>query len=288
MSVVLELVAAPAPAMIQDLGRVGCMHQGVPPGGPLVPELFAAANRSLNNPGNTPALEIYGRLVLAVHGGAVWVALNQDRWLAMEGTHLTVPCPASSYVSYLAVQGGFVVPQVLGGKGTLLSAALGGFEGRLLRRGDRLTVGVSINQECGAQSIPSLSVAAPIRILPGPDRPRFAKAAYAALLAEPFILSTARDRVGIRLSGPPLARIDSDTAISTPMVVGALQVPASGELIALGPDHPTTGGYPVVATIIRTDFGRLAAQLPGTSVRFTEVTVPEARAAWTDYHESIR
>lgn len=283
----LEVVAAPTPAMIQDMGRSGYMHQGVPPGGALVPEFFVAANRALANPANTPALEIYGELILAVRDGTVRVALDGHSWLAAKGSHISVPRSADVYVRYLAVQGGFNVPQILGGRSTLLGAAIGGFEGRLLRRGDHLKVGAIIKQEGRAPEVPAPSFAAPIRIISGPDRARFTEAAYTALLSEPFILTAARDRVGIRLGGARLARIDDDTAVSTPMAIGALQVPASGELIALGPDHPTTGGYPVIATVIRADFGRLAAQAPGASVEFREVTVAEARAAWLEYRTLI-
>jgi allophanate hydrolase subunit 2 len=72
----------------------------------------------------------------------------------------------------------------------------------------------------------------------------------------------------MRLTGPPLERADSDTGISTPLVRGAIQVPASGEAIVLGPDHPTTGGYPVIATVVRSSLGSLAARPPGAPVRF--------------------
>jgi allophanate hydrolase subunit 2 len=76
------------------------------------------------------------------------------------------------------------------------------------------------------------------------------------------------DRVGIRLEGPGLARVDDDTALSAPMMRGAIQVPASGEPIVLGPDHPTTGGYPVIATVVRADLGALSARQVGALVRF--------------------
>jgi allophanate hydrolase subunit 2 len=82
----------------------------------------------------------------------------------------------------------------------------------------------------------------------------------------------------MRLRGPALARLDDDRGASVPMVRGAIEVPASGEPIVLGPDHPTTGGYPVLAVVIRADQGALAARRPGAAVRFEAVTLEQARA----------
>lgn len=73
----------------------------------------------------------------------------------------------------------------------------------------------------------------------------------------------------MRLVGPALARADADDGISSPMLRGAIQVPSSGEPIVLGPDHPTMGGYPVLATVVASDFGSLMVRPPGSAVRFT-------------------
>ena len=93
------------------------------------------------------------------------------------------------------------------------------------------------------------------------------------VLASDYRVSMRSDRVGIRLEGPRLARIDDDTAVSAPMVRGAIQVPASGEPIVLGPDHPTTGGYPVLAVLARAELGRFHARPVGATVRFVCVGV---------------
>jgi allophanate hydrolase subunit 2 len=109
---------------------------------------------------------------------------------------------------------------------------------------------------------------AAIRIVPGPDLDRFESDAFERLLVSVFHVAVQSDRVGTRLLGPPLSRADADVGASAPMVEGAIQVPASGEPIVLGPDHPTTGGYPVIATVVRRDLGALMAKAIGSIVRF--------------------
>ncbi len=283
----LEVLAAPAPALVQDAGRPGHMRHGVPPGGALVPELFAAANRAVGNAWHAAALEIYGDLVLGVHGGVVWLAIDEHAWFASAGEQVVVSQSNKACVRYLAVQGGIEVPEVLGGRGTLLTAAIGGLAGRPLRRGDILHAGLQNVRTHRARRPVRLDPEGAIRIIPGPDGTRFELDAIKCLTGQTFTVSPASDRIGMRLAGPRVGRIDDDTPASTPMVRGAIQVPASGELIVLGPDHPTTGGYPVIATVIRADVGRLAARRSGAPVQFRAVTLSEARAAWRRFSAEI-
>jgi allophanate hydrolase subunit 2 len=183
-------------------------------------------------------------------------------------------------VRYLAVGGGLDVPMQLDGRGTLLTASLGVFGGRALRSGDRLSILTSRTHEARPLTPLTFDANAPIRIVAGPDLERFAPDALNVLLHNTFTVSTASDRVGTRLDGPPLPRIDRDDAGSRPMVRGVIEVPSGGSPIVLGPDHPTTGGYPVLAVVIRADQGAFAARRASAPVRFRAVDVDEARAAW--------
>jgi allophanate hydrolase subunit 2 len=126
----------------------------------------------------------------------------------------------------------------------------------------------------------ALPLEAEVCVVLGPDLGHFGLEAEEVLLGSTFTVSPASDRVGMRLRGPPLPQADEGSGLSGPMVRGALQVPSSGEAIILGPDHPTTGGYPVLAVVIRADWGLLAARRPGASVRFRAVSVEQAREAW--------
>ncbi|MCY1083083.1 biotin-dependent carboxyltransferase family protein [Archangium lansingense] len=277
----LEVLEAAGPAMVQDGGRAGLMHHGVPPGGALVPEWLAAANRSVGNVWSAAALECYGRLELRLHGRDAWVSVDGRASRVEAGGQFSVPAPEAGVVRYVAVEGAFDVPEVLGGRGTLPVARLGGVEGRVLKRGDVLPLGA------GGGSREELSVALPldaeVRVVLGPDLGRFGADAVEVLLESAFSVSPTSDRVGMRLRGPALPHADEGSGLSGPMVRGALQVPASGEVIVLGPDHPTTGGYPVLAVVIRADWGSLFARRPGAAVRFRAVSVDEAREFWRQH-----
>jgi allophanate hydrolase subunit 2 len=234
---VIRVVSVQGLALVQDGGRPGRMHEGVPPGGALVPEALAAANAAVGNASDAAAIEHYGRIELEVDGAA--------RAFVPDGR-----------VGYVAIAGGLDAPLVLGGRGALLGAGIG----RPLRAGDTFP-----GRVVGVGRAPG---AGPIRVLPGPDLDRLAPAALATLLAGAYTVSPIGDRAGIRLVGPRIDVLVVDGP-SAPMVRGAIQVPPSGELIVLGPDHPTTGGYPVVAVVVRADCGRFAALSPGRTVRFT-------------------
>jgi biotin-dependent carboxylase-like uncharacterized protein len=255
--------------MVQDAGRPGHMHEGVPPGGALVPELLARANVAARNAPGAAAIESFGALSLEAREDAL-VAFDDGKARPLSaGTSLTIASDGAR-VRYVAVRGGIDVPELLGGRGTLLVASLGGHEGRALRRGDVLHAGDAPAVDTAMPSAPDLVAA--VRVVPGPDRDRFPDEALEVLLSSSFVVDARSDRVGVRLVGPALPRLGSDSGASSPMVRGAIQVPPSGMAVVLGPDHPTTGGYPVLATVIAKDFGSLAARPPGTRVRF--VTQP--------------
>jgi 5-oxoprolinase (ATP-hydrolysing) subunit C len=264
---VIHLVAVAGLATVQDGGRHGRMHEGVPPGGALVPELLARANAAVGNPDGEAAIELFGAITLQ---GAFGMLVAADDGAACElgepdrSDPWRIAC-VGARVRYVAVRGGIDVPTVLGGRGTLLGAGLGGHEGRALRRGDALRVGALPERPRRSLAPPDLD--APIRVVPGPDVDRFGTGAIDALLASTFQVSERSDRVGVRLSGTPLRGGDAADA-SAPMTVGAIQIPPSGLPIILGPDHPTTGGYPVLATVVGASVGALAARRIGAAVRF--------------------
>lgn len=269
----LDVRKAQGPALVVDGGRIGHMHEGVPHGGALVPEALARANAAAGNDAGAAAFELYGPFAVAARGATFMVADDAGitRVLA-DGQTFEVATEGRARVRYLAVRGGLDVRVVLGGRGTMLGARMGGLDGRTLRRGDLLGVGAASGR--GASSSASAGESdeasdrdAPIEVLLGPDHDAGVER---ALLATTFTVGAASDRVGTRLEGPALpahSMQDARDRRSAPMLPGAIEVTPAG-LVVLGPDHPTTGGYPVVAVVSSRSLGRLFTRPVGSRVTF--------------------
>jgi len=239
----LEVVKAQGLATVQDLGRPGRMHQAVPPGGALVPELLVAANRAAGNRDAAAGIEVLGRLVVRAREPVV-----TSHGSLAAGEELVVTSEPLR-VAYLAIRGGVaaLVALVCAGTGTVLSAGM-----TITSAGEARVDGEPVILEDG-----------PIRVIPGPD------AVSAVLVARSYRILPASDRVGTRLQG---ARIEvAGQGASRPMVRGAIEVPPDGQPIVLGPEHPTTGGYPLIGVVASADIGRLFAIRLGGSVRFQYV-----------------
>lgn len=276
METEIRILAAPAGATVQDAGRTGWLHAGVPPSGPLDATAHAAANVAVGNDPREAALEIpLGELRVASLG-PVRVSIDGEAAVTLpSGAELVVPaCPRA--VRYLAVAGGFAVPLVLGSRSTLLIAGWGGFSGRAVRAGDVLPVGSAGEPAARANAVPSVSAPpepALIHVQPGPHLARMPDA-LAQLIATTWLVSSRSDRVGVRLEGTPIARAGDDRGPPAPMIRGAIQVTTDGTPIALGPDHPVTGGYPVLAVMGRASQAVLARLRPRRALRFAVVEGP--------------
>lgn len=289
---------------IQDLGRPGLAHLGVPGSGAADAASLRLANSLVGNPASAAGLEVtLGRLavrfdtaaVVAVTGAPVPLTLHSpgvgspasDRGPATAlpprhgraiavpaGTVLRLGSPAVGLRSYVAVAGGIDVPPVLGSRS---ADRLSGVGPAPLRTGDRLRVGRPRSAIQNAPlDRPGTDWAAagvdpvPLRVLAGPRDDWFARDALTALVAGSYQVTQASNRTGLRLAGQPLARSPGRPGElpSEGVAAGSLQVTHDGQLILLLADHPTTGGYPVIAVVASADLG-LAAQLrPGQRVRF--------------------
>lgn len=256
MTLVITRVAGLA--TIQDLGRPGRMHEGLPRGGALVPALLARANRAAGNPDDTAAIEFFGQLtVRAEQDITVGTDAGSQRLRAGEELELE---SEPSRVAYVALRGGTDTPIILGSRSAHLSAGLGD----PLRAGDSIGIG-----DAAMAETPIVPFVTPemIRVVRGPDRQAFSRKAIEILESGPYRILPESDRVGTRLGGPLIERTAA-IDVSRPMVRGAIEVPADGQPIVLGAEHPTTGGYPVVAVIVSDDLDAFHAIRIGGSVTF--------------------
>ena len=265
-------VVDPGPLLtVQDAGRPGYAHLGVPPAGAADLRAYQLGNRLVGNRAGAasleatlagPRLRFQGDALVALTGAVAARVVEVGA-----GEELAVGAYAGARV-YVAVRGGIEAEQVLGSRSTDLMAGLGPAP---LRAGDVLRLagsgGLGVPEHVtDGYELPEHPV---LRVVPGPRADWFAPEALAALTGEPWRMSPASNRVGIRLEGPPLAWSREDELLSEGVVTGALQVPRGGQPILLGPDHPTTGGYPVLA-VVHSDDLWLAGQLrPGDRVSFT-------------------
>jgi biotin-dependent carboxylase-like uncharacterized protein len=291
------VVREPGPlTTVQDLGRVGLAHLGVPTAGAADRQAFGLANRLVGNRRDAAALEVtLAGPELELEAGG-WVALTGGRVSAEVGGRavpmdvavrvepgevLRVGTVSSGLRAYLAVRGGIDVPPVLGSRSTDTLAGVGPPP---LEEGARLAVGELVEGDPFQQVAPTPQVDPEplLRAVQGPRDELFTDDALHTLIAAAWTVSSDSDRAGIRLDGPVLERRRKVELASEGMVEGSLQVPPDGHPILFLANHPTTGGYPVIAVVAGRDLPLAAQARPGTRLRFRLVSVTAARQAAAD------
>jgi antagonist of KipI len=286
---------------VQDLGRTGFRQFGVSTSGALDPFALRVANLLASNDEAAAGLEItLGGLrlhfederVVAWCGGefdvrvgakslpaghAAWVHAGEE--VKFGRSQIGCRC-------WLAIAGGVDVGVVLGSRSTDLRAQFGGFEGRTLRDGDALPLGTRPGSSPPATGISTWTAphdwASPgkrdpmLRFIPGVDWNRFNASSIRCLTSEAFTVSPDSDRMGVRLDGPKLERMDNVDLISEAVAPGTIQVPPSGKPILLLGDCQTIGGYPKIGHVITVDLGVAEQLRAGDHARFSEVSLADA------------
>jgi antagonist of KipI len=299
---------------VQDLGRPGHRAAGVPLSGGADMLSLRLANLLVGNAEEAaavectllgPTLRFEREATVAVVGAEFPGFPGGGATRVAAGTEISLGHATAGCRGYLAVSGGIDVPAVLGSKGTLVVAGLGGFAGRPLRAGDRLRIAASdrhrppsvgrtfsLSESTAAgrrfpnlphRDSPGRSPAsdparrpAELRIIPGEHADAFGEAAW----RRTFRTSSRSDRMGLRLEGEPLPGAGAFAGMpSVAVFPGTVQVPPDGLPILLLADAQTIGGYPVLGQVIMADLPWAAQLRPGDEVRFQPVSLAEARAA---------
>jgi antagonist of KipI len=286
---------------VQDLGRTGFREFGVSLGGALDPFGLRVANLLVGNDEGAAGLEMtLGGLLLRFEDERVvaWCGGDFDVRIGSRvlpaghagsvsaGEELKIGAPKAGCRSWLSISGGIDVEPVLGSRSTDLRAGFGGFEGRSLRDGDVLPLGMWPGSPTPATGISSwtaphdwVSPAKPktiLRFIRGVDWNRFDASTLQRLTSEAFAVSPDFDRMGLRLEGPELKRADASDMISEAVAPGTIQVPPSGKPILLLGDCQTIGGYPKMAHVITVDLGVAAQLRAGDHLHFSEVSLTDA------------
>lgn len=301
---------------IQDLGRRGFQHLGVGPGGAMDEASHRMANLLLGNPDHAPTMEMTligpslrfeTESMIALCGADLSPTIGDQPvplWrpvLVGAGSLLRFGRPAQGARCYLAVEGGFRVPRVMGSASTHLSAGFGGFQGRPLKIGDHLETGPcpgdcypTLRKRFHQGPRPFLGQAwfapwsrevefiqpAALRFVEGPQWLSLTSESRHSLLGTTFKVAPNSDRMGIRMQGPRLSLEQPLEMISSGVATGTLQLPPDGSLILLMADRQTTGGYPRLGEVASVDLPKAAQLRPGETLRFSPISLEEAQELW--------
>jgi biotin-dependent carboxylase-like uncharacterized protein len=286
---------------VQDLGRVGHQHLGIPVGGALDPVSLRAANALVGNGADVGALEVaYIGPTFAVEADDVRLAfvgaqavieifpntsaVSGKRVECMRsirvqrGAVIRIGSLSGGSVLYAAVEGGFDIMSVLGSVSTYIRGGFGGWQGRALVAGDQLPLhrmSASERNECRIEGL-DLNPPKRIRAIAGPQSDYFSEQQIATFFEREYIVGARSDRMGVRLNGPRIEHMRGFNIISDGIAPGSIQVPGDGQPIVLLADRQTTGGYPKIATVISADLPALGRLAIGTKLAFESVTAQAA------------
>ena len=298
---------------IQDLGRPGYYHLGIPIGGAMDRLALRAANLLVGNPEDAagleavfmgPELEFTEDATVAVCGADLPAKVNgveQPGWTAFDvkaGDVLGFDFLRSGARGYIAISGGIATPKALGSRSTYAIGALGGYEGRAIQPGDTLPLGADKASGRAGKSVPEAlrrgpKSSAELRMLPGLYWHRITEAAQKAFFEDTWKVANEADRMGYRFQGGrPMEFVEREQpfgAGSDPSNItdacypyGSVQVPSGTEPIILHRDAVSGGGYFMIGTIISADMDLIGQLQPNTETRFVEVDMDGALKARAD------
>jgi antagonist of KipI len=292
---------------IQDLGRFGHADSGINSNGAMDTIAATIANYLTGNDANEAVIEMhypasviqFNTPALIAITGADFSPLINDQPVPVN-TPILVPANAvlrftkikQGARTYLAIKGGFNIPQWLGSYSTNLKAKAGGYNGRALQKGDELTLNTCLSFQQDVRSLPwhadltqFYKAANEIRIIKGSEHHFITECSATILAGNTFTVSHQSDRMGFRLNGSPLQQKEHPPIISAAVTKGTVQLLPSGQLIILMADHQTTGGYPKIAHVISADIPSLAQTPVNTALRFQLTTIEEAESLlFQQYH----
>lgn len=262
----IEVARPGIASTFQDLGRPGFAHVGVGAAGAVDRHLAALVNRLVGNGPAAVVVETCGDLELVASepvivatsdGLAPTTVTRGQRILVRPGAH-------GRLWQYVAVRGGFAVDAVLGSASRDTLAGLGPVP---LIEGQRLVTSSASGVFTVVDQAPLRELATVVRIVPGPRREWFSDASWDELAFAPWTVTTT-SRIGVRLAGGTIERVVRRELPSEGLVRGAIQVPPGGEPVMMLADHPTTGGYPVIAVVHPDDVAIVGQHSAGSRISF--------------------
>lgn len=290
----IRIIKAGPLTTVQDEGRSGGQQFGFPPSGAADKKALHTANILVGNRPGEGVLEMtlagitaqfFRDCTIALTGADMPALLNgnpipryQAVWVTA-GSILHMTTTRNGCRSYLAVGGGFALPEVMGSLSTGLKFSMGGFQGRKLRQKDEIPLkapSLLLHPETRKCPPPVYGEKITLRASPGPQDDLFTEEDLAAFFSSPYTVTPASDRMGVRLEGTKLTGKNGMDIISDGIAPGSVQVPSGGQPIVLMCDRQTVGGYAKIATVYSADLSLLAQAVPGTEIRFEKITLAQA------------
>jgi len=291
---------------VQDLGREGFGPMGVSPSGAADAISLRVGNRLVGNADGAAGLEMTllggtfefpEGAVVALAGsdfGATLDGKPAELWATFEtkpGQVLKLGPTRTGARCYLCVRGGIEVKAFLGSASTHVLSALGGHEGRALRKGDVLKLGAANGRarkrRLSARGLQEMQPRRVLRVTAGPQSDWFPEAAQRLFYAGRYVVAEESNRMGIRLKSEAVLDTPGGKMISEGVSLGAIQIPEGGQPIILFVEQQTTGGYPKIANVISADFHSLGQLRPRDEVRFERVDWETARSLFREQEELL-
>ncbi|PFR80982.1 KipI antagonist [Bacillus cereus] len=311
----VEVLHAGMFTTVQDLGRSYYQQFGVPVGGAMDKNALRLINMLVGNEENEAGLEmtilgpkllIKKTTLLAIGGVDMEPLLNGERiplWrpiLAEEGSMLCFGKVKSGCRAYVTFTGGIHIEGTMGSKSTYIRAAIGGIEGRMMKKGDCFQIGtysemanrfiqdlqkderIKTKWVISNSVLPKYKKHPKLRVIADFEYDQFTEESRKAFFTKEYKVSNYADRMGYRVEGEVLNRIEEKEILSSPVTFGTIQVPNGGQPIILMADRQTTGGYPRMGNIISVDLPLLAQLKPGDYVSFEKITLEEAEQLYIE------
>ena len=295
-------------SLIQDSGRFGSFNLGLTNGGPLDTTAFYWANRLCGNKINSSVIEItMGGVILiaqvdtviAVAGAAIPMSINGEQkelwrsYLIKAGDTLSFGYSQIGIRSYLAVKGGFLIPQIFGSSSTVCREGIGGLNGDRIKVNDilpydkypliRKPANGDDHLQLAEQHRPNYSNNVTLRTIAGYQHNHFSPEQQTLFYTNEYCVSKYYDRMGYRLEGKQITS-SIKNIVSEGICHGAIQIPADGQPIVLLNDRQTVGGYPKIGSVIALDTAKISQLSQGGKVEFKKITMDEA---YQIFHQNI-
>ena len=300
----LEILKAGLQTSVQDLGRFGAAHLGISASGASDNLAMRIGNLIVGNPENTTAIEMtltgdtvlfHSDAFIALAGSKFKINLDEKPFPFWSGTYiqagqvLTIGSTLSGARCYLCVRGGLQVKKIINSASTHLTSGMGGLNGSILKKGNRIAFGKLdnvIQPIKNMENYPSTNTTT-IRATKGLQWDWFDNQNRKLFFEKDYRVSNVSNRMGLRLRGQSIFSSKGNEIITEGMPLGAIQIPGNGQPILSFVEHQTTGGYPKLANVISADISKVGQLKPGDQFKFKLIDFPEAEKARLEQEKYI-